>query len=96
VYSKGGTFMGDMHNLFIALSNMDAEEGTPARNSLVWNVIRNNLDSSISDRANRLSARLKEDQEKNGSKHPLAGELIAAEILAKVGMLLNEKEEGDG
>ena len=82
--------------LFEALSNMDAEEGTSVKNKLVWDTLRDCLDDDIRTEAGQLASALKAAQKKNGVHSPKVGELMAAEILAKVGMLLNEKEEASG
>ena len=75
-----------------ALRRMGAEEGRSAKNKLVWDTLRDCLDDDIRAEAGQLASALKAAQKRNGVHSPKVGELMAAEILAKVGMLLNEKE----
>jgi len=79
-----------------ALSQMEFEEGIPAANTLLWDVLRDCMDGNIRAESNRLSRIIKSAQKERGIYSPVCGELTAAEILAKIGMLLNEKEEGNG
>ena len=88
--------MNDMEALSEALWRMDAEEGTSAKNKLVWDTLRDCLDDDIRAEAGQLANALKAAQKRNGVHSPKVGELMAAEILAKVGMLLNEEEVSHG
>jgi len=86
----------DVKDLSKALSNMEFEEGTLAKNTLLWDVLRDCMDGNIRAESNRLSQIIKSAQKERGIYNPVCRELTAAEILAIVGILLNEKEEGNG
>ena len=75
-----------------ALAEMEFQEGTVAVSTLVWAAIRDSMDDKTRAKSNRLSVSLKAAQKRRGVQNPSCGELMAAEILAKIGMLLIEKE----
>ncbi len=82
----------DLHK---ALKKMDAKEGKVARSRLVWGTLHKCMNSDMRARAAQLSETLKEDQVSMGSRSPMCGETLAAEILFQVWML-TEKEGKNG
>jgi hypothetical protein len=85
--------MKDTESLYEALRRMKSEEGITARNALVWHVMRKTLDKETRAIAERLSDTLKEDAKKLGARAPQGGPIAVAEVLAQIGMLMNEEEE---
>ena len=81
--------MSDIEDLAIALGNMRASEGKAAKDRLVWGAVRNNADSDMRLQAEELSDIVKQAQLYKGSKNPQCGTAVAAEILFKIGLLLD-------
>ena len=82
--------MNDRQALTVALRNMAEQEGVRARDKLVWDVLHNVADGYDTAMANRCSERVKEDQRLNGVRNPLCGTVMTLEVMAQVGILLNE------
>ena len=76
-------------DLSIALNNMKQEEGKAAKDKLVWDAVRNNTDHDMRLQAEELSELVKLEQLQRGSKNPQCGTSVAAEILFKIGLLLD-------
>jgi hypothetical protein len=76
----------------IALANLEQNEGSIAKDRIVWDAVRDSMDDETRARCRRLAQDVKKAQRKNGVHQPICGELIAAEVLAAIGMLLIEEE----
>jgi hypothetical protein len=76
-----------------ALWIFNAEEGVIAKNTLVWDAVRNNQDRTVASVAQGLSDSIKEAQAQRGSHHPQCGDTLAAEILCWLGMLMAESKK---
>jgi hypothetical protein len=85
--------MSDRQDLSAALKKMREAEGKAAKDKLVWHTLQQTIGDDIHAMASKLSEELKEDQAEQGAERPICGKMMAVEILAKIGMLLNEKEE---
>lgn len=85
--------MNDRKALSIALARMAEVEGKTRKDRLVWDTLTHTVPGGVRTRSRRLAEEIKEAQEENGIHRPQCGQMMALEILAKLGMLLNEKEE---
>jgi hypothetical protein len=83
----------DFEKLQIALDNMRANEGKNETGKLMWHSLRAS-DARVYDMAEDLSEKVRLAQHELGVQNPSCGVKLAAEILAKVGMLMNDAEEG--
>ena len=88
--------MNDFQALNEALDNMRFAESKGARDDLVKEVLRNNVDTEATALARKLSAVLKTEQKAKGSHHASCGELTALEILFMAWLSVQEKEDGGG
>jgi hypothetical protein len=85
--------MSDYQDLSAALQSMREAEGKLPKDKLVWGVLASTIDDQIHSTADRLSEELRRAQEEHGSQRPVCGKMLAVEVLAKIGMLLNEEKE---
>jgi hypothetical protein len=84
--------MTDFDKLKVARQNMIEAEGKNETNKLMWRSLRA-TDASVYDMAEDLSEKVRLAQHELGVQNPGCGVKLAAEILAKLGMLMNDAEE---
>jgi hypothetical protein len=84
--------LNDRKALSIALRRMREAEGIKETERLVWDALRGVSNSSDDARASFLSEWVKGKQALAGTRSPKCGMTMAAEILAQIGILLNETE----
>lgn len=85
--------MSEFTDVNQALKNVKLQSGNAARDRMVWRALKKSLDDPTSRILDRLSNNLKGMQLERGSHQPKCGELMAAEILFKLWLLL---EGGNG
>lgn len=83
--------MSDRQDLSAALAKMREAEGKAEKDRFVWDTLRQTIDDDIHASASRLAEMLKSDQARNGIARPICGKMMVVEILAKIGMLLEEE-----
>ena len=88
--------MNDFQALNEALENMRFAESKGARDDLVKEVLRNNVDAETVAWARKLSGILKKEQAAQGSHNPICGEQTALEILFMAWLSVQEKEDENG
>ena len=86
--------MSEFTDVNQALKNVKLQSGNAARDRMVWRALKKSLDDPTSRIVDRLSNDLKGMQLERGSHNPLAGELMAAEILFQVWLLEERGEDG--
>ena len=84
--------MNDRQALSVALENMRRAGGKAAKDRLVWQTLQYTVDDEIRGMGSALAKKLKSAQVERGAQKPVCGTMLAMEILAKIGMLMDEEE----